>query len=79
MYEITSNIPVPKRSKYPFDEMNPGDSFAVPVPSKEDGGAFANAIRTRCYAWGKKNKAQLKAYLSKDKTEVRVWLVSKAA
>ena len=36
-YEIDSNFPLPdsitRKGKYPFDDMNPGDSFAFP-PSK---------------------------------------------
>ena len=32
MYEIEKNIPMKTRGKYPFNEMEVGDSFFVPSP-----------------------------------------------
>lgn len=30
-YEIEKNVPVPPRSKYPFEQMDVGDSFFTPL------------------------------------------------
>lgn len=76
MYEITKGIPIPGNSKYPFELMQVGDSFAVPVPKNCDAGAHSAAVRSRCYVWSKKNSYKFVARLDEDRRAVRVWRIA---
>ena len=76
MYEITSDVPMPTASKYPFGTMQIGDSFAVPVPPGADAGAHAAALRSRCFSWGKKNGLKFTVRLYDARTAARVWRVA---
>lgn len=66
MYDIEKGIPVPPdaRNKYPFDALNVGDSFLVPV------GNF-NTLRAAAYFKGKRSGKKYVARLT-DKG-IRVW------
>ena len=34
MYQIEKDVPMPRRGKYPFSEMEIGDSFSVPAEDR---------------------------------------------
>ena len=80
-YEIEQGVPVPadrsiRNSKYPFEKMEVGDSFAVPVPDTERAGDYAAGIRTVAYAWGKKRSGKFKVRIEGNHTSIRVWRVA---
>ena len=79
MYEIERGVQMPlerRESKYPFERMVVGDSFAVPVLPGADAGAHAAALRTSAYAWGKKRDREFKVRLDDARTLARVWRVA---
>jgi hypothetical protein len=68
MYKIESNVPMP--NKYPFEDMNVGDSFYVQGDKK----AITN-VRVSANAYKKKTGCK---FLTKtDLTGVRIWLKEK--
>ena len=70
MYTIEKNVPIPENrgrlSKYPFGEMELGDSFVV---EKEK----MNTIRTNCSTYGKSHKK--KFVVRKDGDKIRCWRI----
>ena len=70
-YEIDKGIPIPPkhhRSKYPFAQMKPGDSFFVPGGKRS---TISSAVKDR----RKNNPGEEWTYRTKD-NGVRVWRVS---
>ena len=70
-YLIEKNVPMPKGygSKYPFEEMEIGDSFRV------NGGRDAT-VRAATYKYNKENKNGAKLSCRKDGANaVRIWRV----
>jgi len=69
MFEIEKNVPLPERkantSKYPFNSMEIGDSFAVPADIK---GTVMNAATTSGRYHGKKFSAR-----QIDENTARIW------
>lgn len=79
MYEIESGVQIPSKrraSKYPFERMQVGDSFAVPVLHGADAGALAAALRTSAYAFGKEQNIKFTVRLNEDRSLARVWRVA---
>lgn len=78
MYQITKGIPIPAaartRSRYPFAEMEIGDSFAVFV-HEEAPSKVADRVKRAGYAAGKKVGKKFRAAPQGD-TTVRVWRVA---
>ncbi len=71
--EIEKNIPVPRayaaREKYPFHQMEIGDSFVVPV----DRGVAASVA---CSWYKKKHGMKFVTRKTKDGKFVRVWRIA---
>lgn len=68
------NIPQPHQLKYPWPDMQEGDSFLVRIPM----GATARTIRNRMQIagnrWCKKNQPDMRVFASRwDEDHVRVW------
>ena len=63
-------------SEYPFAEMAPGDSFAVPVPPGADKGSFSAAQRAAADRFGKKRGQKFRTLLVDGRTSVRTWRVA---
>ena len=79
MFAVERGIPMPtkgNRTKYPFSELEVGDSFAVPIPMGTDPGAQAAAIRSSAYSWSKKNSSRFAVRLVDNKAAARVWRVA---
>jgi hypothetical protein len=77
MYEIEKNIPMKTRGKYPFNEMEVGDSFFVPNPfhNKARQAALArNGKRYRKRA-GKTQRFVTRTAVHMTATGVRIWRV----
>lgn len=62
--EVEKNVPIPAR--YPFDKMEVGDSFAVPLGVARD----AVAVSAGCY--GEKHQMKFIVRLMPDRT-MRCW------
>lgn len=73
MIEIEHNVPVEKtnyrKSKYPYTEMEVGDSFVVPLINRS--GAVSS-----CLGWGQR-QSPIRKFTSRliNETTVRVWRV----
>ena len=78
MFTIDKGVPVPGavvRTKYPFGQMEVGDSFFVPVTGSES--AFAANLRASSSNWGKVNNAKFLVRFEDDgKRILRVWRVA---
>lgn len=75
MYQIDSDVPVPsiRRGKYPFAEMNVGDSFSIQVGKKND----AIALGTSARKFGATQTPKRRFVIRTDKAAgtVRVWRI----
>lgn len=69
MFKIDKNVPPPSQNKYPFDEMEPGDSFHV------SGDVQINRARVAMNAYVKKTKKKFTS--RKDETGLRIWYLGK--
>lgn len=70
VFKIEKNVPykkVKKYMKYPFDQMEEGDSFWVPEGE-------VNRARTSAYYWGKQNGVDV--YTASEQNGVRIWVGS---
>lgn len=78
MISIESGIPIPKRGhneKYPFDGMNPGDSFFVPTTAKRLRSvqlSLASSMKNQA----KRTGAKFTQRRSAEPVGIRVWRVS---
>ena len=69
MYKIDKNIPLPKRiAKYPFADMDVGDSFFA--KDKSCGTLYAASIKFR-----RDNKLDWKFTIQPEGTGARIWRV----
>jgi hypothetical protein len=72
-FKIEKNIPVPIKAKnieakYPFMEMEVGDSFFVPNMRKE-------SLSTTICKWRKRRKIKFQFLTAKERNGVRVWKI----
>lgn len=82
-YKIESNVPMPrnKPTKYPFGEMQVGDSFFVPVAKNGDGWARSkqhNRLTAAINSWRRTNKSmnhRFKIRSTEEPHGVRCWRV----
>lgn len=72
MFKIEKNIPISSRQAYPFEEMEPGDSFFVPADSDQK----INVIRAQIHHY-KKDYPRKNIKTRKENAGLRVWLISK--
>ncbi len=72
MFKIEKNIPLAAKKSYPFDDMEPGDSFFVPVADPKKIGY----VRAQINNFKKNNKNMVIATRAEE-TGLRVWLISK--
>ena len=78
-YQIERGFPMTptrKQSQYPFEQMEVGDSFSVPVPIGTTACDHAVKLRSAAYAWGKNWGRSLKVRLDDSRTVARVWRVA---
>jgi hypothetical protein len=84
MFTIDKGVPLPpkaspRKSNYPFHDMVPGDSFAIPLPE----GRLLRTLRSRTmsYAadWAKRHApgSKFETRSENDGNALRIWLVSK--
>jgi hypothetical protein len=69
-YKIEKNVQIPSAhspTKYPFDKMEPGDSFSFPIEK-------ATSLRNSAYSYAK-NHAGTK-FMVKVGRDLRCWRVS---
>lgn len=81
MYEIEKNVPIPdvatkqhQNKKYPFDNMDVGDSFLV-QSSKDAHYKTRHAIAAYASVYGKKNGKKFTSLGNESDFTVRVWRV----
>lgn len=75
-YAIDKSVPIPKkRSKYPFSEMEIGDSFSVSIngDSKDEAARKRSSINTAAYLYGK--ATQIKFKVRTSEVEIRCWRI----
>lgn len=72
MFKIEKNIPLAAKQSYPFDEMQPGDSFFVPVADPKKIGYVRAQINNF-----KKSRKDLVTATRVEEAGLRVWLISK--
>jgi hypothetical protein len=75
--KIEKGIPIPKqrrgrRSTFPFDEMQPGDSFFVPVKDAKD----KARVMSKVGMYGRKTGAKLSTRTVTG--GLRIWLMARA-
>ena len=80
MIQIERGVPVPPKrvgqiAKYPFHEMEPGDSFAVDVGT-DDPRRVVNRVNTAAQAWKRRHNPGAKFRLEAKGGVVRIWLVN---
>lgn len=74
MYKIQKNIPIPtkdargRKKLYPFDDMEVGDSFAVPLIKKR-------SISCAVSQEHKKHQGERRFSVRVLKNEIRIWRV----
>ena len=74
-FKIEKGVPeLPfQRSKYPFADMTPGDSFLIPVPEAAHRHAVQAKAGAACRAWGGRNGGK---YVSRQVDGgVRIWRI----
>jgi hypothetical protein len=72
MFKIEKNIPLATKKAYPFDEMESGDSFFIPVTDVKKIGYIRAQINNM------KSKYPGKVISTrKEETGLRVWLINK--
>jgi hypothetical protein len=69
-YEIIKGIPVPARSKYPFAEMEIGDSFVKNCCSQQ----HRNLLSMTASMWGRRHGRRFRTR-KEDGDNVRVWRI----
>ena len=75
MYKIETGIPIPKaRSKYPFKDMEVGDSFFIP---KLDANLYkmSATVASSARMWAKKNGVEYKFKTQINEDGVRVFRI----
>jgi len=72
MFAIEKNIPLASKQSYPFDQMQSGDSFLIPVTDEKKIGYIRAQINGM-----KKNYPGKVISTRKEKTGLRVWLINK--
>lgn len=69
-YKIEKNVPLPDgypgRQKYPFDQMEIGDSILVPGP-------VGIRVSNAAYQWGKANKRKFRGKMTSE--GMRIWRI----
>lgn len=80
--KIEKNIPLPVSYmkadvKYPFDDMEKGDSFFVSFEENltlEEKRKIANSVSSSCHSWKKNRKVVDKSFITRTTKEgVRCW------
>jgi hypothetical protein len=72
MFTIEKNIPLASKQSYPFDQMQSGDSFLIPITDSKKIGY----IRAQINAMKKKYPTKIIS-TRKEETGLRVWLINK--
>lgn len=85
MYEIERGVPLPPRAnlaghtKYPFGEMEIGDSFFIPIDTI-DGKKPSDSVSSAAYVFGKRNNKKFTTRQVREEGTIkgyRVWRVQK--
>lgn len=69
MFKIEKNVALPKNariSKYPFADMEVGDSFVAPNTAR-------TALYTAAYQWTKRNASDNKFIVREEGNDARIW------
>jgi len=69
MYKIEKNIPLTGKATYPFDEMEPGDSFFISVFDEK------KIVNIRAHLHKIKQKTGKSISTRREESGLRVWLV----
>jgi hypothetical protein len=72
MFKIEKHIPLAARQSYPFDKMESGDSFLIPVTDEKK----ISHIRAQINSM-KKNYPNKLISTRKEDDGLRVWLINK--
>lgn len=82
-FKVEKGVPIPPRFElkrlYPFDQMSPGDSFAVPVPQGKTAKMIRQHINGNSNSWSRRHApgARFATRIEDDGKTVRIWLLSK--
>ena len=79
MFQIESGVEIPpqsqplRKTKYPFNRLNVGDSFVFPVATDEDREAVQNRLQSAAANWGRSRGMR---FVTRRMTQgIRVWRV----
>ena len=79
MFQIESGVEIPpqaqplRKTKYPFNRLNVGDSFVFPVATDEDREAVQNRLQSAAANWGRSRGMR---FVTRRVTQgIRVWRV----
>ena len=79
MFQIESGVEIPpqsqplRKTKYPFNRLNVGDSFVFPVATDEDREAIQNRLQSAAANWGRSRGMR---FVTRRVTQgIRVWRV----
>jgi hypothetical protein len=72
MFKIEKNIPLAAKQSYPFDQMESGDSFLIPITDEKKIGYIRAQINN-----AKKRYPEKVISTRKEKDGLRVWVLHK--
>jgi hypothetical protein len=72
MFKIEKNIPLAAKQSYPFDQMESGDSFLIPITDEKKIGYIRAQINN-----AKKRYPEKVISTRKEKGGLRVWVLHK--
>jgi hypothetical protein len=83
-FKIEKGVPLPSRRTkdallYPFDQMVPGDSFAVTLPEGREIKWLRQRLSSSFASWAKRNArgAQAATRVEPDGRSVRIWMLTR--
>ncbi len=80
-FKIEKGIQVPAvepHRKYPWPEMDDGDSVLIPW-NGPDKAAYRNNVTTSAGSWLRRNRPDLRRVTRGEESGLRIWFVSRAA
>jgi hypothetical protein len=79
MFQIESGVEIPpqaqplRKMKYPFNQLNVGDSFVFPVGPDEDREAVQNRLQSAAANWGRSR--EMRFVTRRIGSGIRVWRI----
>lgn len=76
-FKVEKGVRIGRRTKYPWPDMEPGDSFLVPWDDEVPPHALQKRVHSVGARWCQNNRPDLAVRTRLRENGVRVWLVTK--